>query len=269
MIMTLGSIPPDEPFFPPALYNNEPAVLAARHTSTGSITVAIAIFDLDNTLLGGDSDYLWGQFLSEQGIVEKEFHERENRRFYEEYKAGTLDILEFLAFSLQPLAEHDMPTLHRLHGQFMREKIDPIMLPAARHLLDRHRAQGDLLMIITATNRFVTAPIAEALRVDVLIATEAEIVNDRYTGRVADTPCFQGGKVIRLRQWLEEHGRALDGAFFYSDSHNDIPLLELVSRPVAVDPDDTLAQHAQLKGWPIITLRQGEYSQPLVPKDGE
>ncbi len=217
--------------------------------------MSLAIFDLDNTLLGGDSDYLWGRFLVEQGIVDAVRYERENQRYYEEYKAGQLDIYEFLRFSLAPLAEHDLKTLNAWHQRFMEEKIRPIMLPKARELLARHREQGDYLLIITATNRFVTAPIAEELGVDDMLATEPEMVNGCYTGDISDIPCFQQGKVTRLERWLAETGMNLEGGWFYSDSHNDLPLLELVAHPVAVDADETLSDHASQKGWPQISLR--------------
>ncbi len=217
--------------------------------------MSLAIFDLDNTLLGGDSDYLWGRFLCEQGIVDADHYERENQRFYDEYKAGTLDIFEFLAFSLAPLAEHDNAQLAAWHEQFMREKIAPIMLPKAADLLQKHRDAGDYLLIITATNRFVTAPIAEALGVDELLATDPEVVDGRYTGKVEGTPCFQHGKVERLEAWLRGNGRNLADSWFYSDSHNDLPLLEMVTHPVAVDADETLTDHAEARGWPLISLR--------------
>ena len=217
--------------------------------------MALAIFDLDNTLLAGDSDYLWGEFLVEQGLVDKEHYARENRRFYEEYKAGILDIHEFMAFSLAPLTRYPIEKLDAMRGQYLKEKIQPIIAPAAKALLRRHREQGDFLLIITATNRFVTEPIAALLGVDHLLATDPEMLDGRYTGRVAGTPCFREGKVIRLRGWLEETGRNLADSWFYSDSHNDLPLLELVSHPVAVDPDETLGRHAEMKGWPIISLR--------------
>lgn len=217
--------------------------------------MGLAIFDLDNTLLKGDSDYLWGRFLVEQGIVERAYYERENERFYAEYRAGTLNIHEFLAFTLEPLARHDLPTLQRWRERFMAEKIHPIILPKARRLLDWHRSQGNELLIVTATNRFVTQPIAETLGVRHLLATEPEMKNGRYTGRVAGTPCFREGKVTRLLDWLQERGGNLAQSWFYSDSHNDLPLLEMVTHPVAVDPDDTLAQHAEMKGWSVISLR--------------
>jgi len=218
--------------------------------------LSLALFDLDNTLLGGDSDYLWGRFLVEQGIVDGVSYERENLRFYKEYLAGTLDIYEFLRFQLRPLAEHDVDTLHRWREQYLAQMIEPIILPAARALLQEHRAKGHTLVIITATNRFITGPIAEALGVEHLLATEPEMENGRYTGGVSGTPCFREGKVVRLRQWLGQHGKTLEGSWFYSDSHNDLPLLEMVSNPVAVDPDKTLALHAKKAGWPIISLRE-------------
>jgi HAD superfamily hydrolase (TIGR01490 family) len=218
-------------------------------------SVQLAIFDLDNTLLAGDSDYLWGKFLAERGIVDAEIYEKENQRFYDEYKAGQLDIFEFLAFSLQPLTKHTPEVLATLHHEFMRACIHPIITPAARQLLAQHRDNGDVLLIITATNRFITAPIAEELGVPHLLATDPEIRNGRYTGRVVGTPCFREGKVERLQAWLKQTGYNLAKSWFYSDSHNDLPLLEMVSHPVAVDPDETLADHAEAKGWPIISLR--------------
>jgi HAD superfamily hydrolase (TIGR01490 family) len=217
--------------------------------------VSLALFDLDNTLLGGDSDYLWGRFLIERGIVDAEYYERENQRFYDQYKAGTLDIREFLRFQLRPLAEHDMDQLRRWREQYLREQIDPIILPAARTLIERHRGAGDLPVVITATNSFITAPIVERLGIEHLLATEPEMQEGRYTGAVTGTPCFQHGKVQRLQQWLTDHDEDLQGSWFYSDSHNDLPLLSRVDNPVAVDPDDTLATHARKQRWPIISLR--------------
>lgn len=220
--------------------------------------MSLAIFDLDNTLLAGDSDYLWGRFLVEQGLVDGDFYERENLRFMHEYEAGTLDILEFLEFSLKPLSEMEPGQLAELHRRFMAEKIQPIILPRGRELIDRHRASGDTLLIVTATNSFVTRPIADALGIEHLVATEPERIDGRYTGRVDGTPSFREGKVTRLLQWLDAHGENLAGSTFYSDSHNDLPLLEMVDHPVAVDPDDTLADHARARGWPIISLRDGK-----------
>jgi len=215
----------------------------------------LAIFDLDNTLIAGDSDHLWGQFLIEQGAVDRALYERENDRYLQEYKDGCLDIHEFLRFSLRPLAEHPLTQLQVWHAQFMQEKIAPIMLPSAASLLARHRDEGATLIIITATNHFVTAPIAELLGVENLLATEPEFRDGRYTGNVIEPPCFREGKVERLEQWLKQQGHNLAQSWFYSDSHNDLPLLELVTYPIAVDPDDTLRQHADMKGWPVMSLR--------------
>jgi HAD superfamily hydrolase (TIGR01490 family) len=219
------------------------------------ISVHLAIFDLDNTLLAGDSDYLWGKFLAGRGMVDPDFYEQENQRFYEEYKAGDLDIFEFLAFSLKPLSELAPASLASLHQEFMDECIRPIITPAARQLLAKHRENGDILLIITATNRFITAPIAEELAVPNLLATEPEIVDGRYTGQVTGIPCYREGKVERLQHWLQQTNYNLAESWFYSDSHNDLPLLEIVTHPVAVDPDETLADHAAARGWPIISLR--------------
>jgi HAD superfamily hydrolase (TIGR01490 family) len=217
--------------------------------------VSLAIFDLDNTLLAGDSDHLWGEFLCEQGVVDPEYYARENNRFYEEYKNGTLDIFEFLRFSLKPLSDHAPATLERWRSEFLRTCIDPIILPKGRALLQQHREKGDRLLIITATNSFVTSPIAERLGVNDLLATEPEKVDGRYTGQVAGIPCYREGKVQRLEYWLSAERLDLRHSCFYSDSHNDLPLLEQVTRPVAVDPDPLLDEHARRHGWPIITLR--------------
>ena len=217
--------------------------------------MSLAIFDLDNTLLDGDSDYLWGRFLVGLGVVDEDWYESENQRFYDEYKAGTLDIMEFLNFSLQPLSQHETDTLTDWHARFMEEFIQPIILPKAKALVDRHRDAGDTLLIITATNRFVTAPIADAFGIDNLLATEPEQVNGRFTGRVEGIPCFREGKVKRLECWLDKTGGNLADSYFYSDSHNDLPLLEMVSQPIAVDADETLYQHAETRGWDCISLR--------------
>lgn len=214
----------------------------------------LAIFDLDNTILAGDSDALWGQFIAQHGHVNKEEYERENLRFYEAYKAGTLDIYEFLAFSLKPLSQLDMAELSRLHQRFMQDCILPIISQQARNLVNQHREKGDVLLIITATNRFITAPIAKEFGIENLLATEAEIINNQYTGQVSGTPCFQEGKVTRLNEWLQQTGYTLEDSYFYSDSHNDIPLLEIVSYPIAVDPDTKLEEYALQKAWEILRL---------------
>ncbi len=220
----------------------------------------LAIFDLDNTLIAGDSDYLWGQFLVDKKLVDGEVYERENQRFYDEYKAGTLDILEFLQFSLAPLSQHSIDELNTLYKEFMQTRIDSIWLPKAEVLLEKHRKNNDYLLIITATNHFVTAPIAQKLGVDDIIATMPEKIDNHYTGKVSGIPCFQEGKVTRLEQWLDQKNQEqrefnLQESFFYSDSFNDLPLLQKVSNPVAVDPDDKLRNYAQQQGWPVISLR--------------
>ncbi|WP_006787417.1 HAD family hydrolase [Thiorhodospira sibirica] len=218
--------------------------------------MALAIFDLDNTLIGGDSDHEWGRFLIQQGIVDASVYEAANERFYQQYREGTLDIAEFCRFSFAVLAAHELPTLLAWRARFVQKHIEPLLLPAADDLLAQHRARGDTLLIITATNRFVTEPIAAKLGVDHLLATEPEIKDGRYTGELDGIPCFQHGKVQRLQQWLAQHpAHDLRGSWFYSDSHNDLPLLSEVAHPVVVDADPTLLAHAQHMGWRTLSLR--------------
>ncbi len=221
--------------------------------------MALAIFDLDNTLLAGDSDHAWLEFLSTLGIVDGEELRQANDRYYRAYMEGTLDMREFLAFVLAPLAQHPRSQLDAWLGQYLRERVLPMITDASRALVRSHADQGDTLLIITATNRFVTAPIAVELGVPTLLATEAETDgNGNFTGRSFGIPCFQQGKVDRLRQWLSSQDlpweATLENACFYSDSHNDLPLLELVGKPVAVDPDPILHRTAQERGWPILSL---------------
>jgi len=216
--------------------------------------LTLAIFDLDNTLLRGDSDHAWGRFLIENHIVDGEEYERENERYYAQYQAGTLDIMEFLAFALRPLSLYDRATLDGWHRQYMQAKILPMITPAARALVNLHRANGDTLVIITATNRFVTEPIAEEFEIPHLIATEPEVRDGRFTGRVAGTPCYREGKVTRLKSWIQQQGLTMQDSWFYSDSHNDLPLLSIVDHPVAVNPDDILRREAQQRGWQILPL---------------
>jgi HAD superfamily hydrolase (TIGR01490 family) len=218
----------------------------------------LALFDLDNTLLAGDSDYEWGQFLVDRGVLDRATYEAQNRAYYEQYAAGTLDIHEYLGFALRPLAEHRSDDLARWHAEFMEKRIRPIITPAARALVRRHLDAAELCAIITATNSFVTAPIAREFGIGQLIATEPEIRDGRYTGRVSGTPCFREGKVRRLDEWLAGLGHRLEEfshSTCYSDSHNDLPLLEKVKRPVAVDPDEQLAAQAARRGWAVISLR--------------
>ena len=217
--------------------------------------MALAIFDLDNTLLNGDSDYLWGKFLAQQGRVDTEHYEKENQRFYDEYVAGTLDIFEFLEFSLAPLSQINMGELTELHNRFMDKCIRPLITTQSRALIQKHIQQNDTLLIITATNLFITAPIAKELGIPNILATDPEIIDNRYTGKVYGTPCFREGKVERLTTWLKETGDNLTDSCFYSDSHNDLPLLEVVKKPIAVDPDETLRSHAEMKDWDIISLK--------------
>ena len=215
----------------------------------------LALFDLDNTLLAGDSDHAWGEFIADQGIVDADAYRQQNDAYYADYCRGALDIFAYQRFVLTPLANRPDTELAAWHQQFMQERILPIVLPAALALVESHRQQGHTLMIITATNAFITAPIARHFGIDHLLATEPARQNGYYTGDVVGTPCYREGKVERLTTWLRQHDQTLDGSWFYSDSHNDLPLLSRVQHPVAVDPDDTLRQHATQSGWPVISLR--------------
>ena len=218
----------------------------------------LALFDLDNTLLSGDSDFEWSQFLVEQGVLDRELFEAKNIAFYEQYKAGTLNIVEFLDFQLKPLAHHARKVLDEWHEEFMRNKVRPMMGAKARDLVRRHQAAGDMCVIVTATNSFVTAPIAREFGVEHLIATEPEQINGEFTGRVAGVPSFREGKVVRMENWLEERDwnwGSFVTSWFYSDSLNDLPLLSKVQQPVAVDPDPTLRAYAEEQGWTVISLR--------------
>lgn len=216
---------------------------------------SLALFDLDETLLAGDSDYEWGQFLVERGVLDRATYESRNREFYDRYRAGTLDLAEFLDFQLKPLSWFSREQLDAWHAEFMTAKILPMIRPGARDLLDRHR--DAVRVIITATNAFVTGPVAAFFGVPHLIATDLESVDGRFTGRAAGTPCFREGKVSKLDEWLAARGQRLadfDESWFYSDSANDLPLLSLVTHPVAVHPDDHLRAHASAAGWPILTI---------------
>ncbi len=218
----------------------------------------LALFDLDNTLLSGDSDFEWSQFLIEQGVLDRELFEARNHAFYEQYKAGTLDIHEFLDFQLKPLARHARKVLDGWHEEFMRSKVRPMMGQPARELVARHREAGDVCVIITATNSFVTTPIAREFGVPHLIGTDPEQINGEFTGNVSGIPSFREGKVARLEAWMAERGWGWDSfadTTFYSDSLNDLPLLSKVRTPVAVDPDPTLLEHARQQGWRVLSLR--------------
>lgn len=217
--------------------------------------MTLAIFDLDGTLLNGDSDYTWGQFLVEKGLVDSQDYKQANDKFFEEYQAGTLDIHEYLAFSLKPLTKFSKEELAKLHNIFMQEKIQPMMQEKATALLKHHKDQGHFLLMITATNQFVTGPIGDALGMDHIIAPIPEIIGHHYTGKIVGIPSFQAGKVTRLNDWLAETGHTMEGSYFYSDSRNDLPLLELVSYPIAVDADEVLTKIALDRGWQHISLR--------------
>lgn len=218
----------------------------------------LALFDLDNTLIAGDSDFQWAQFLIEKKALDRELHEAKNIEFYEQYKAGTLDIHEFLDFQLKPLARHPRAQLEAWRKEFMTKKIAPLITSGTRELIERHRLDNDLCIIITATNSFVTTPIAQALGIEHLIATEPEEKDGEFTGKVSGTPSFREGKIERLEKWLDAHNLtwlSFLRSWFYSDSLNDLPLLSKVTHPVAVDPDPTLKSHAERNNWPIISLR--------------
>ena len=217
--------------------------------------MGLALFDLDNTLIAGDSDHLWGDFLVSEGLVDPDKHKALNEHYYRQYQQGQLDIDEYLSFALGPMAGMTPETLSALQDKFLKKHVEPILLDAAFDLLQAHRVKGDTLIIITATNTLVTQPIADRLGVEYLIGCEAELKDGRYTGKPEGVPSFGEGKVQRIKAWCAEHQTPLEGAIFYSDSHNDLPLLREVAHAVAVDPDDVLRLEAQQCGWEIISLR--------------
>jgi HAD superfamily hydrolase (TIGR01490 family) len=211
--------------------------------------MALALFDLDKTLLGGDSDFLWGEFLSEIGVVDKEQYQQKNQQFFDDYGEGKLNITKYLTFCLEPLANNSMAQLNKWHQQFMSEKIEPIILEKAQKVVDEHKKNGDRVMVITATNSFVTRPIAKRYGIDELLATEPEIIQGQFNGKIVGVPCFKEGKVTKLKKWLSENNENLAGSYFYSDSFNDLPLLNLVDYPVAINADETLTKTALKKTW--------------------
>jgi HAD superfamily hydrolase (TIGR01490 family) len=221
----------------------------------------LALFDLDHTLIPTDSDHEWGRFMVKLGIVDAEKFALQNDACYADYKAGALDIHAYLDAQLTPLARHSRAQLDDWHAQFMREVITPAIQPAALDLVRQHQAAGDLCCLVTATNAFITAPIGQAFGIDALIACDVETVGDipngELTGRPQGTPSYREGKIVRTEAWLASMGKNLgdfERSFFYSDSHNDIPLLEKVTDPIATNPDDTLRAHAQARGWRILEL---------------
>lgn len=217
--------------------------------------MALAIFDLDNTLIAGDSDHSWGEFLVDQNIVDRQFYKKMNDKFYADYESGCLDIYAYLEFSVQPLTKFSIKDLQSLHQQFMSEVIDPMKLDKAKDLINHHRQAGDRLLVITSTNRFIVEPICQSLGINEIIATDLEIIDNKYSGKVIGTPTFQEGKVERFNQWLIEQKESSDGSYFYSDSINDMPMLLEVAYPIAVDPDSELRKEAESRNWEIISLR--------------
>jgi len=218
----------------------------------------LTLFDLDNTLLAGDSDHGWGEFVARHRLVDPDDYLRRNQAFYDDYHAGKLDQIAYLEFCLEPLTRYSLPELDSWHRRFMAETIVPMMTPASRALVAERRAAGDLVAIVTSTNRFITAPIARAYGVEHLIATDPEMRDGRYTGHIVGVPAFREGKVARLQEWLAGRGQReadFDERWFYSDSTNDLPLLERVTHPVAVDPAPDLAAIARQRGWPVMSLR--------------
>jgi len=215
----------------------------------------LAIFDLDNTLLNGDSDHAWGEFLSDHGLVNPEEYRETNDQFYQDYLRGELDIIAYQTFCLNIIKNRPLKEILSWRQEFISSKITPMLLTKARQLIKKHKTAGEQLIIITATNRFITEPIAKLYDIDLLIATEPEFNGELYTGKVIGTPCYREGKITRLEEWMNQNKASLDGSYFYSDSHNDIPLLQIVENPVAVDPDESLREHAIENNWPIISLR--------------
>ncbi|PTD95196.1 histidinol-phosphatase [Pseudothauera lacus] len=217
----------------------------------------LVLFDLDNTLLTGDSDFAWAQFLIRKGVLDREVQEAKNIAFYEQYKDGTLDIFEFLDFQLAPLARHPRAQLDAWHREFMATTIAPMIGQRARTLAREHLDSDALVAVVTATNAFVTGPIVREFGIPHLIATIPAMENGAFTGKPRGTPAFKAGKIERVDNWLESlglHMGSFEQSWFYSDSHNDLPLMMRVDKPVAVDPDDTLRAHAAQHGWPVLSL---------------
>jgi len=217
--------------------------------------MALAIFDLDNTLIAGDSDHSWGEFLVDQNIVDRQLYKKMNDKFYADYESGCLDIFAYLEFSVEPLTKFSLQELDILHQQFMRDIIEPMKLDQAEILINHHRQAGDRVLVITSTNRFIVEPICKSLGIDEIIATDLQIIDGKYTGKVDGTPTFKEGKVERFNQWLKEQNTNNEGSYFYSDSINDMPMLLEVTYPIAVDPDPALRKEAESRHWEIISLR--------------
>lgn len=217
--------------------------------------MTLAIFDLDHTLLNGDSDYLWGEYMVANSIVDRDEYQRLNQSFLEDYQRGELDNDRYLQFALHPLTLHDIESLYSWRADYVENWIKPIISTGTPDLLEKHRQMGDTLLIISATNYFITEPIAKLLQIPHLLATKPEIIDNRYTGNYLGTPTFREGKVTALQEWLADKDHSLNKAYFYSDSINDLPLLEKVSHPIAVNPDMALADIAQKRAWITLDLR--------------
>jgi len=218
--------------------------------------MSLAIFDLDNTLIGGDSDYLWGEFLCDEGIItDRESFQKMNDYFYQQYEIGELDIYAWAEFSFKVLTEHSLDELNELRQQFVDTKIKPIFLEKAQSCINHHKVKGDTVLVITASNTFITKPIVEMYGIEHLLATKPEFKSGRFTGKVSGIPCFQSGKIDNLMPWLEQNNESLFGSYFYSDSHNDLPLLELVDNPIVVNSDKFLTSTANENGWQVFDWR--------------
>lgn len=216
----------------------------------------LAIFDLDNTLLDGDSDHAWGEFMVAENLVPPTEYREKNNAFYEDYKRGVLDMVAYQKFVLAPLGRFSAEQLKELHLKFMHTVVANMLLPKARELIEKHRQAGHTLMVITATNRFITEPIVKDYGIENLLCTEPEVLNGSYTGKIIGEPCYQAGKIHALEAWLEKENAQLEYSWFYSDSFNDIPLMQKVNEAIAVNPDEKLKAHALAQGWPLINLRE-------------
>ena len=218
----------------------------------------LAIFDLDNTLLDGDSDYNWGLYLVKKGYLDEGEYKEQNQKFFEEYQVGKLDIFAFAEFQFRFLKNNTRKFLNDVRSDYINEIIKPMILKKAVDLVNQHKEAGDKLLIITATNSFITKPIGELFGIDELIGTDPEENEGEFTGKVKGTPSFKEGKVTRLFDWLDEKNLKLadfEKTFFYSDSHNDLALLEVVTNPVVVNGDKILLEKAHEKNWHKLNLK--------------